>query len=210
MSDQPPSSVEQVVQKWRKRADDSWDPKFTNLVHEILNELYETIQIAEESAVQPPASVAAPYAVVESVDEALAAVGGAMNAKEFVDRCRDIRDGSPNAFYALIDTYCKQVEDADTLAQVRQRVGDFNEGYHAGYEHGLAGDAEDADGAWDRSRACSSLVAPISSITKEPPAKVPWCEACRSYRASGLVDCGRDDCPAARRNDSRSSGGRCE
>ena len=30
----------------------------------------------------------------------------------FIDRCAEIRDGSPNAFYAHVDTFCKQVQDA--------------------------------------------------------------------------------------------------
>ena len=50
-----------------------------------------------------------------------------MDAKEFADRCRKIRNGSPNAFYALVDAYCAQVDAATELdRQRREGVGVFN------------------------------------------------------------------------------------
>ncbi len=30
--------------------------------------------------------------------------------KQFVERCREIRDGSPNAFYSHVDAFCKAQE----------------------------------------------------------------------------------------------------
>ena len=33
-----------------------------------------------------------------------------VRARTFVDRCREIRHGSPNAFYMLVDAFCKEVD----------------------------------------------------------------------------------------------------
>lgn len=38
---------------------------------------------------------------------------------KFVERCRDIRNGSPNAFYAHVDAYCKKVEAAESALAAR-------------------------------------------------------------------------------------------
>lgn len=44
-----------------------------------------------------------------------------------------------------------------TLELVLQRLGDFTEGYRAGYAHGLDGEAEDAESAWCRSKVSTEL-----------------------------------------------------
>ena len=36
-----------------------------------------------------------------------------MNTQEFVEICRAIRNGSPNAFYAHVDLFCQQFEKAN-------------------------------------------------------------------------------------------------
>lgn len=50
-----------------------------------------------------------------------------------------------------------QPEDEPTIEAVRQRAGDFSEGYQAGHEDGLEGNAYDSDRAWDLSRASKEL-----------------------------------------------------
>jgi hypothetical protein len=40
---------------------------------------------------------------------------------------------------------------------VRQRTGDFNEGYRAGYDDGLNGNASDSESAWSAGTACAEL-----------------------------------------------------
>jgi hypothetical protein len=48
------------------------------------------------------------------------------------------------------------------IGLVRQRVSAFNEGYRAGYARGEAGEGEDLDNAWDRSKTSAEMTAPAS------------------------------------------------
>lgn len=44
-----------------------------------------------------------------------------MDISDFVDRCRQIRNGSPNAFYALVDTFCRQADAALDIEDIQRR-----------------------------------------------------------------------------------------
>jgi hypothetical protein len=103
-------------------------------------------------------------------------------------------EGRAHAFERCADEAELAAANAVPIKLVRQRACDFGEGYSAGYDDGLEGNASDSETAWDRSRASAELASPeVAAGTPHAPngwQPIATCPQDGSWFLGWNEDCG--------------------